>query len=203
MASSLNKFMSFLKLTDEDDYDDDFYDDDYDDDYDEKELQREERRVQREQRRADRKTSSYSRSDYGRDRDYDDYDEPSTSFNTRKQSTSKTSAGKVVSIHPVSSANYELSISKPVNFGESQQVCETLLNGQPVVVNLEGVDMSEAQRIIDLISGCIFAISGNMRQVSRYIFVFAPKNIDISGDYLNTITANDAGINFPKLNKEF
>ncbi len=204
MASSLNKFMSFLKLTDEDDYDDDFYDDDYDDDdYDEKELQREERRVQREQRRADRKTSSYSRSDYARDRDYDDYDEPPTSFNTRKQSASKASAGKVVSIHPVSSASYELSISRPANFGESQQVCETLLSGQPVVVNLEGIDMTEAQRIIDLISGCIFAISGNMRQVSRYIFVFSPKNIDISGDYLNTITANDAGINFPKLNKEF
>lgn len=40
------------------------------------------------------------------------------------------------------------------------------MDGQPVVVNLEGIDIMEAQRIMDFISGCIFSISGNMRQVS-------------------------------------
>ena len=86
---------------------------------------------------------------------------------------------------------------------KSQQVCEILLNGQPVVVNLEGIDITEAQRIMDFISGCIYSISGNMRQVSRYIFIFSPKSVDISGDYIKNVAASDEGINIPTLNKEF
>lgn len=81
-------------------------------------------------------------------------------------------------------------------------MCEVLMDGQPVVVNLEGIDIMEAQRIMDFISGCIFSISGNMRQVSRYIFVFSPKNIDISGDYIKNMAEGD-GFNIPTLNKEF
>ena len=51
MAGRLDKFMNFLKLTDEDDYDEDEFYDDYDDSYDDKELKREEKRIQREQKR--------------------------------------------------------------------------------------------------------------------------------------------------------
>ena len=97
----------------------------------------------------------------------------------------------------------EVCIIKPLNFGDSQQVCDILLNGQPVVVNLEGIDILEAQRIMDFISGCIFSISGDMKQVSRYIFIFSPKNVDISGDYIQSMTEGAEGINIPTLNKEF
>lgn len=198
MAGHLDKFMNFLKLTDEDDFDDDdgFYNDDSDG-FDEKELRREEKRMQREQRKEEKRgTSSYQQKDYE-----SDYEEP-VSFNQRK-TASRTSAGKVVPIHAASTSGLEVNIVKPANFGESQQVCEILLNGQPVVVNLEGIDIVEAQRIMDFISGCIYSISGNMRQVSRYIFIFAPKSIDISGDYIKNVAASDEGINIPTLNKEF
>ena len=195
MAGRLDKLMNFLKLTDEDDYEDDFYDD-YDDNYDEKELKREEKRIQREQRKEDKRAaSSYSQNDYD-----SVYDDP-VPFSQRKTSA-HTSPGKVVPIH-VASSGFEVNIVKPANFGESQQVCEILLNGQPVVVNLEGIDITEAQRIMDFISGCIYSISGNMRQVSRYIFIFSPKSVDISGDYIKNVAASDEGINIPTLNKEF
>lgn len=185
MAGRLDKFMNFLKLTDEDDYDDDeMYDS-----YDEKELKREEKRMQREQKKEEK---LYSQKDYSTD-----YEEPA-SFNARKNTSSK-----VVPIHSASSSGFEVNIVKPANFGESQQVCEILLGGQPVVVNLEGIDIVEAQRIMDFISGCIYSITGNMRQVSRYIFIFAPKSVDISGDYIKNVAASSEGINIPTLNKEF
>jgi len=95
MAGRLDKFMNFLKLTDEDDYDEDEFYDDYND-YDEKELKREEKRIQREQKREEKKGASYSGKDYG-----NDYDEP-VSFNARK-SSSRQPAGKVVPIHQASS----------------------------------------------------------------------------------------------------
>lgn len=195
MAGRLDKFMNFLKLTDEDDYDDDFYDD-FDDDYDDKELKREEKRIQREQKREEKKgASSYSNKNYD-----SGYDEP-VSFNARKTS-SRQSAGKVVPIHSAS-PDVEVNIVKPANFGESQQICQILLDGQPVVVNLEGMDLVEAQRIMDFISGCIYSIAGNMRSVSRFIFIFSPKNIDISGDYIKSVATSDEVINIPTLNKEF
>ncbi|MBQ2320110.1 MAG: cell division protein SepF [Lachnospiraceae bacterium] len=194
MGNGINKFLDMLKLTDEDDYDD-MYEDDYE--IDEKELRKEEKRLKKEQKeqyKEDRRTS-YSKNDYD--------EEPEQSFSERR-SSQKSYSSKVVPIRS-SSSGFDINIMRPSNFGDSQQVCEILLNGQPVVVNLEGIDIGEAQRIMDFVSGCIFSISGTMRQVSRYIFVFAPKNIDISGDYIKNVASGDDGINIPSINinKEF
>jgi Uncharacterized protein conserved in bacteria len=96
----------------------------------------------------------------------------------------------------------EVCIVKPANIGEAQQVCTLLMEQHPVVVNLEGIDLMEAQRIMDFISGCIYAISGNMCQVSRYIFIFSPKDIDISGDYIKSLE-NEESYNIASFSKEF
>lgn len=199
MAGKINSFLSFLKLVDEDDYDDDFYDDYDDDDLDdERERRKEEKRLEKERRREEKRmATAAAKEDY-----FDSYDEPAVP--TRRSSSVRSSSPqpKVVPLRGGSDSDVEVCIIKPENFGESQQVCETLLEGQPVVVNLEGIDILEAQRIMDFISGCIFSISGNMRQVSRYIFIFAPKSIDISGDYVKNVKDSD-GFSIPTLNKEF
>ena len=66
------------------------------------------------------------------------------------------------------------------------------MENHPVVVNLEGIDLMEAQRIMDFIAGCIYAVNGNMCQVSRYIFIFSPQGIDISGDYLKSLETEES-----------
>ena len=58
----------------------------------------------------------------------------------------------------------------------------TLLSGRTVILNLEGLDLEIAQRIIDFTSGATFAISGNLQKISNYIFLVTPTNVDISGD---------------------
>ena len=74
---------------------------------------------------------------------------------------------------PSSNSELEVCIVKPSNIGEAQQVCDTLLNDHPVVVNLEGIDLMEAQRIMDFISGCIFAISRQyVPGISFYLYLF-------------------------------
>lgn len=192
MANGLSKFMNFLKLTDEDDeFDDDFYDDEYDYN-DQKELEREEKRLLKEKKKEEKRTtSSY------RDNDYYEKEEPSVP----KRSSFRSSGSKVVQM-PSSNSDLEVCIVKPANIGEAQQVCELLMNSHPVVVNLEGIDIMEAQRIMDFISGCIFAVAGNMCQVSRYIFIFSPKDVDISGDYIKSLE-NEESYNIAAFNKEF
>ena len=110
------------------------------------------------------------------------------------------SSNKVV---PIKSAakNLEVCILKPTAFADSQQVCDMLLSGRAAVVNLEGFDPTEAQRIMDFISGCVYAVSGRLHQISRYIFIFSPESIDISGDYLDLLPVEGFGV--PTINKEF
>ncbi len=76
----------------------------------------------------------------------------------------------------------ELSIYKPTSIEDSKEICNILIGGSPVVVNLEGFDSTEAQRIMDFICGCIHALDGTLGQISNYIFIFAPSGVDIHGD---------------------
>ena len=91
----------------------------------------------------------------------------------------------------------EVIIQKPTSFEDSEEICDMLLKGKAVVVNLEGFDSNDAQRIIDLLYGCIYAIGGKLNQISKYIFIFSPENIDVMGD----ITFDVDGV--PTFNNEF
>ena len=81
-----------------------------------------------------------------------------------------------------SNANMEVCVVKPTSVDDSREITETLLAGRTVILNLEGMDLEIAQRIIDFISGATFAISGNLQKISNYIFLVTPTNVDISGD---------------------
>ena len=76
----------------------------------------------------------------------------------------------------------EVSLIKPTSMEDTREICDYLLAGKAVVLNMEGIHMEVAQRIIDFISGATFAISGNLQKISNYIFLVTPTNVDISGD---------------------
>jgi len=73
-------------------------------------------------------------------------------------------------------------VIKPTNVDDSREITETLLSGRTVILNLEGLDLEAAQRIIDFTSGATFAIDGNLQKISNYIFLITPTTVDISGD---------------------
>ncbi|KSV59931.1 cell division protein SepF [Acetivibrio ethanolgignens] len=111
----------------------------------------------------------------------------------------RTTNNKIVPIR-TTSRGFEVCIMRPSSFEDSQDICDMLLTGRAAVVNLEGFDSDEAQRIMDFISGCVYAINGKLHQISKYIFIFSPDTVDISGDYLDLA---DIGFGVPNLNKEF
>ena len=143
-------------------------------------------------------------------RDYEEDDDEFTSYLDKKYNSDqrKVRAVKVdrasSKIVPIKTANrsLEVCIMKPASFADSQDICDLLLDGRAVVVNLEGFDPLEAQRIMDFISGCVYSINGRLHQISRYIFIFSPDSIDISGDYLDIATDED-GFGVPTINQEF
>lgn len=86
----------------------------------------------------------------------------------------------------------EVCVIKPTSVEDAREITETLLNNRTVVLNLEGLDLDVAQRIIDFTSGSCFAINGNLQKVSTYIFIVTPSTVDISGDFQNILDAFDS-----------
>ncbi len=77
----------------------------------------------------------------------------------------------------------EVCVIKPNSVEEAREITETLLSNRTVVLNLEGLNVDVAQRIIDFTSGSCFAIRGNLQKISHYIFIITPASVDISGDF--------------------
>lgn len=77
----------------------------------------------------------------------------------------------------------EVCVIKPTSFDETREITDTLLSNRTVVLNMEGLDMNLAQRIIDFTSGSTYAIHGNLQKISHYIFIVTPASVDVSGDF--------------------
>ena len=79
-------------------------------------------------------------------------------------------------------AGMEVCVIKPTSVNDARDVTDLILQGSTVVLNLEGLDVDIAQRIIDFTSGSCYAVQGNVMKISHYIFVITPSSVDISGD---------------------
>lgn len=114
----------------------------------------------------------------------DDFDEP----NEKPRRASQ----KVTPIRPVKKAQgsgMEVCVIKPLSVEDAREITETLLGNRAVVLNLEGLDVEIAQRIIDFASGSTYAINGNLQMISNYIFIITPASVDISGDFQGVLSS--------------
>lgn len=73
----------------------------------------------------------------------------------------------------------KMKISKPTNFDQADEIVVQLKEKNAVVINLEYVSKDVARRIVDVVSGAVKALDGNIEKVSNSIFVVAPYNYDI------------------------
>jgi cell division inhibitor SepF len=95
-------------------------------------------------------------------------------------SSKKQQSGKVVNIH--NGNQFKMVVAQPDTFDDAKDICDHLKSNKPVVINLEGIEKHDAQRIIDFLSGSIYALDGSIQKVSCDIFVIAPNSVDVSGD---------------------
>lgn len=72
-------------------------------------------------------------------------------------------------------------LQEPRAFSEAQQIADHLKNRNSVVVNLKRVTSDQAKRIIDFLSGVIYAIGGSMQKIGVGIYLVAPKNVNVQG----------------------
>ena len=88
---------------------------------------------------------------------------------------------KVVKIH--TTAQLKLVVMQPESFEDARDIANHLKSKKPVVMNLESVERDVARRIVDVLSGAVYALDGNIQKVSNGIFLIAPYNVGIMGDF--------------------
>lgn len=111
--------------------------------------------------------------------DYEDEDEEvveDRKFFGRKNNN------KVVNMPQANSNAIKMVISQPTTFEQSDEICSFLKEKKSVIVNLEYVNKDVARRIVDFISGGVYALDGYIQKVSNSIFLVAPSNYEITND---------------------
>ncbi len=122
--------------------------------------------------------------------DYDEeYEQPKTSiFSSRSKASNVTPVRRTM----------EVSLIRPQSVDDARVICDCLLDGKAVILNMEGLHMEIAQRIIDYTSGATYSIRGKLEKISNYIFIATPEVVDLSGEFQDLMASgsfDDAGLN--------
>ncbi len=92
------------------------------------------------------------------------------------------SNNKVVAMPQTQGQAIKMVISQPTSFEQSDEICSFLKEKKSVIVNLEYVNKEVARRIVDFISGGVYALDGYIQKVSNSIFLVAPSNYEITNE---------------------
>ncbi|MDD6332232.1 MAG: cell division protein SepF [Clostridium sp.] len=190
MGKGIDKFMNILSLNGSDDDDDYDNDDLFDDEIDLVEPPKPKKeKVKKEKPTASKPQNSSYASAAATASDDVDYDTGS-SFAKRSRSSrpaSRSTSGSSNKVVSMNSRGSEVYVIKPQEFNEAQTVTDFLKDGKTIVINMEGIELTAAQRIIDFIGGACYALDGTLQAISSNIFIAAPQDIEVSGDLRDEI----------------
>ncbi len=82
----------------------------------------------------------------------------------------------------------EVVLFRPNNFNDTSKAADDLRSRKAVIVNMENVDKAMARRVVDFLSGCVYALDGDVKKIAQSAYLFCPHNMDIVGD-LETLQA--------------
>lgn len=171
MKGTVDKLLNFMKLTEDEEYDEE-----YEEYEDEEEEEPEKVGFSFFKKKEKEPVEEFE----------EEVSQPFDHVLSREEKKKRfTSTGsKVVSMN---GRGVEVYVIKPQDFAEAQTAADLLKKGRTVVINLEGVELTVAQRSIDFIGGATYAINGSLQAVSNNIFIAAPDSIEVSGDLKSEI----------------
>ncbi len=114
--------------------------------------------------------------------DYEEYEElnaPQETTTTHFEAFNKRS--KVVNIN--ATTQFKVVVIQPETFDEAKEIADHLKERKPVVINLELMEKDAARKIFDFLNGAIYALGGSVQKVATNIYLIAPYNVTIMGDF--------------------
>jgi cell division inhibitor SepF len=105
--------------------------------------------------------------------------------NSRKQ------GGNVVNLTSMQQPASKVVLCEPRNYNEAQEIADNIVNRRAVVINLQRVDHQQAKRIIDFLSGTVYAVNGDIQKLGSETFLCTPDNVNVSGTISEAIIEQD------------
>ena len=127
----------------------------------------------------------------GRENDGFDFDSSFGSVSSPAASSSAAPAsggfsGQVVGSSGTS-GKQQVVLFRPTKYEDSSRAANDLRSKKAVIVNMENVDKAIARRVVDFLSGCIYALDGKVTKVAQATYLFSPYNMEVSGDVLENL----------------
>ena len=91
-------------------------------------------------------------------------------------------APRASAVKPIPMPATRVHVMDPKGFNDAQEVGDRLKNGQPVILNLQGVDRDLQRRLIDFASGLAYALNGTMSKAADQVFLLTPSNVEVSDE---------------------
>ena len=168
-----------------------YADDDYDD-YDEEEDdavdhydEPEERPVRRTNRRASTPAPAPApEEDSAEEADFGFGSAPLMSTPASSGLSGSGFSGQVLNMNSSASVSnkQEVVLFRPNSFNDTSKAADDLRSRKAVIVNMENVDKAMARRVVDFLSGCVYALDGDVKKIAQSAYLFCPHNMDIVGD---------------------
>jgi len=126
--------------------------------------------------------------------DQDDYEEEYSKqeqesqqdMSRRSTKQAKQDAQNVVSLKSIQ-AQTKVVLAEPRSYDETQDIADNIVNRRSVVINLQRVDYQQAKRIVDFLSGTVYAVAGEMQKLGPHTFLCTPDNVEITGNITQMI----------------
>lgn len=97
-----------------------------------------------------------------------------------KQTQQQQKQQNIVSLQSIQKSS-KLVLLEPRAYADAQEIADHLKNRRGVVVNLQRISPDQARRIVDFLSGTVYAIGGDIQRIGSNIFLCTPENVDVSG----------------------
>lgn len=111
-----------------------------------------------------------------------------------RQQYQKKDKQNIVNLATVKQSTSKVVLIEPRSYGEAQTIADNILNRRSVVINLERVDNHQAKRIVDFLSGTVYALNGDIQKLGTQTFLCTPDNVEISGTISDiTVDEDDFG----------
>lgn len=124
----------------------------------------------------------------------DDYEyiEQEEEMNTNEQPVgSGAKNGNVVNLTTMQGPSSKVVLCEPRNYSEAQEIADNVVNKRAVVINLQRVDTQQAKRIVDFLSGTVYAINGDIQKLGDGTFLCTPDNVEVSGSITDSVVEED------------
>lgn len=87
----------------------------------------------------------------------------------------------VINLSKIQQATSKVVLCEPRAYNEVQEIADNIVNRRAVVINLQRLDHMQAKRIVDFLSGTVYAVKGNIQKLGAETFLCTPDNVDVSG----------------------